>query len=339
MWPNFKWSQPQERCRPTFSPSFASWHVPNFHSFKDLLISIYRHRMDLEYGQQVWDHIMNDPAYDSLDGELDYADPRALFEHLGGPPPSFPTPQEVRSKARVLSEKVLDNWKLLSNITERYEATIQKRWIKKTKEQRKKILIGAWPKMSLSHRPDFAAFKTKPAGQTGDSRREAYMWPYINLEDLLKSKVLFLLLLNSRGRNKPNAFAQADFDACRFGRVTSALVPAFLNEHVMIFTGRDTPETYGELIAWSDHPKPSIGSHHIAEPFLEKDFLSSRFRSACIYFLLIAAKPSSMTFRKRHWQIQPFQLHRNLPPYQAMKLAWLRLLQLLRKLHIVCQQT
>ena len=221
--------------------------------------------MDLGYGRQVLDHIMNDPAYDSPDDELDDApptDPRAFFERLGvgGPgglpmPSSFSTPQEVRSKARVLSEKVLGNWKLLSNIIERHEATIQKRWIKKTKEQRKKILLGAWPKMSLSHRPDFAAFKTKPAGQTGDSRRGAYMWPYINLEDLLKSKVLFLLLLNSRGRNKPDAFAQADLNACRFGLITSALVPVFLNEHVMMFTGRDTPETYGELIGWSDHPE------------------------------------------------------------------------------------
>lgn len=217
--------------------------------------------MDLGYGRQVLDHIMNDPAYDSPDDELDDApltDPKAFFERLGvggpgGPP--MPSSQEVRSKARVLSEKVLGNWKLLSDITERYEATIQKRWIKKTKEQRKKILTGAWPKMSLSHRPDFAAFKTKPAGQIGDSRREAYMWPYINLEDLLKSKVLFLLLLNSRGRNKPDAFAQADLNACRFGRITSALVPAFLNEHVMMFTGRDTPETYGELVAWTDHPE------------------------------------------------------------------------------------
>lgn len=34
-----------------------------------------------------------------------------------------------------------------------------------------------------------------------------------------------------------------------------ALVPAFLNEHVMMFTGRDIPETYGELVAWSDHPE------------------------------------------------------------------------------------
>jgi hypothetical protein len=221
--------------------------------------------MDLEYGRRVWDHIMHDPAYDDSDDELDEAlqssDPRALFEQLGlgkpggiPLPSSFPTPQEVRSKARALSEKVLINWKLLNNVIERHEATIQKRWMKKTKEKRKKILLTAWPEMSPSHRPDFAAFKTKPAGQAEDSRREMYMRPYINLEDLLKSKLL-LLLLNSRGRNKPDAFAKADIDACRFGHVTGALVPAFLNEHVMMFTGRYTPDTYGELIAWDDHPE------------------------------------------------------------------------------------
>jgi hypothetical protein len=42
------------------------------------------------------------------------------------------------------------------------------------------------------------------------------MWPYINLEDLTKGK-LFLLMLNSRGRNQPYHFAQADFEACHFG--------------------------------------------------------------------------------------------------------------------------
>ena len=220
--------------------------------------------MDLEYGQRVWDHIMNDPQYDSSDNEVDEAlqsgDPRAIFDQLGlgrpggiPLPSSFPTPEEVRSKARALSEKVLDNWGFLNNIIERHEVTIQRRWMKKTREQRKKVLLATWPSMALSHRPDFDAFKRTPAGQTGDSRREAYMWPYINLEDLLKSKLL-LLLLNSRGRNKPDAFAKADIDACRFGHVTRVLVPAFLNEFVMMFTGRHTPETYGELIAWDDHP-------------------------------------------------------------------------------------
>ncbi|OCL06401.1 hypothetical protein AOQ84DRAFT_411066 [Glonium stellatum] len=142
----------------------------------------------------------------------------------------------------------------MNSIIERYEATIQKRWIKKTKEQRK-ILLAAWPQMSTSHRPDFAAFKTKTAGQTGNSRRDAYIWPCVNLEDFLKSKQLFLLFLNSRGRNKPDAFAHADLRACRFGLTSCALVPAFLNEHVMMFTRRHTPETYGELIAWDDHPE------------------------------------------------------------------------------------
>jgi len=40
------------------------------------------------------------------------------------------------------------------------------------------------------------------------------MWPAINVEDLVKGKAL-LLLLNSRGRNTPQMFAHADFDAMR----------------------------------------------------------------------------------------------------------------------------
>jgi hypothetical protein len=38
------------------------------------------------------------------------------------------------------------------------------------------------------------------------------------------------------------------------GTTTQALVPPFLNGYVMMFNGRSTPESYGQLLAWGDHP-------------------------------------------------------------------------------------
>lgn len=177
-----------------------------------------------------------------------------MISAMGLPQPSgFPTPEEVRAEAQQGATQIFDTWRILNKIVERHESTIRKRWLKKTKDQRKRILLASWPHMPETHRPDFQFFIKGIATTNSPLVRDAFMWPYINQEDLLKPKI-FLLLLNSRSRNKPAAFSRADNQETHFGHVTTALVPIFLNEHVMMFTGRDTPETYGELIAWDDHP-------------------------------------------------------------------------------------
>lgn len=141
----------------------------------------------------------------------------------------------------------------MNGILDRHEPTIHKPWAKKTKNQRVQTLLGAWPKMSPFHRPDFAAFKRETPAQrdAGTKFRDAYMWPYINLEDLSKPKTL-LLFLQARARKTFDVFAFADADAAHMGYVTKAIVPPFLNEHAMMLTNRKTPSTYGELVSWDD---------------------------------------------------------------------------------------
>ncbi|EKG20875.1 hypothetical protein MPH_01739 [Macrophomina phaseolina MS6] len=170
-------------------------------------------------------------------------------------PTSLPSPDEVRKQARNRSAQIFKDWSFLRAAIDRHEATIQKRWLKKTKEQRRRILLTAWPNMPATHRPDFEAF-TREADQiptAGSKFKDAYMWPYINQEDLLKPRTL-LLFLNARARNPPDAFAMADHGAAHLGYTTKALVAPFLNEHTMMFTARRSPETYGELLNWDDHP-------------------------------------------------------------------------------------
>ncbi|KAF2871079.1 hypothetical protein BDV95DRAFT_594981 [Massariosphaeria phaeospora] len=95
------------------------------------------------------------------------------------------------------------------------------RWTKKTKEQRKKNLLEAWPAMSPIHRPDFHAFHRDSARQGRNSTgfREAYLWPYINQQNLSSGRTL-LLLLNAQGRNPPIAFLYADLESALVGHRT-----------------------------------------------------------------------------------------------------------------------
>ena len=97
--------------------------------------------MDLESGQQVYNDIRNNPAYNLTDGGVDssiYSDPKAMFELLGaGRPGGLPMPTMldatvVRSRSRTMSSEIFRSWKLLNAMIQRHEATIQKRWLKRT---------------------------------------------------------------------------------------------------------------------------------------------------------------------------------------------------------------
>ncbi|KAL9618972.1 MAG: hypothetical protein Q9160_006366 [Pyrenula sp. 1 TL-2023] len=161
----------------------------------------------------------------------------SFFEAMGQsgfPMPSFPDPNEIRQKSKQLSMEIFDNCFLLHAILDRHEATIQKRWRKKTTDQPRKFLLAAWPNMSKGHRPDFEAFmKESPQQRAKDtSFKEAFI----------------------RGHNLPDAFAFADADAAHVGHVTQAIKPAFLNSYTMVFAERKTPQSYGKLIAWDDDP-------------------------------------------------------------------------------------
>lgn len=101
--------------------------------------------------------------------------------------------------------------------------------------------------MPLTHRPDFVAFR-----RSDNSDRSAYIWPYINQEELLKPQAL-PLLLNARGRHHPSVFAAADGEAMHLGKITFAVMPAFLNCYAMLLNGQLRQEDYGKVLNWDDH--------------------------------------------------------------------------------------
>ncbi|KAF2469970.1 uncharacterized protein BDR25DRAFT_325730 [Lindgomyces ingoldianus] len=170
-------------------------------------------------------------------------------------PPSFPLLEEVRQKARSFSEKLLKDWQTLNAIIERHKEVIRKRWISKSKGKREQILLDAWPNMSTKHRPDVESYlQGNPARHSMTTKfQEAYMWPYVNLEDLTKPNLLSVFL-NSRGRKYPHEFVHSDLElAALVLRLVGS--PAFLNEYTMLFLGRTTAQTYGELMSWDEDDK------------------------------------------------------------------------------------
>ncbi|KAK3387773.1 hypothetical protein B0H63DRAFT_559227 [Podospora didyma] len=149
----------------------------------------------------------------------------------------------------------------LQNILSRHEATIQKRWPKKTKQQRINILLKAWgPNMPPTHRSDFEALRRESVEEreAGSKFRHCFLWPFINQEDLSKPKAL-PLLLNARGRNRPSLFATADAYNNQFAFVMKAAVPIFLHRYTMFLNvvAPDNADEYGKLVSWDDDPDAS----------------------------------------------------------------------------------
>ncbi|KAF9578058.1 hypothetical protein BGW38_006363, partial [Lunasporangiospora selenospora] len=181
-----------------------------------------------------------------------YSDPRELLKAFPNfPQPSgFPTASEVRKEARERVKNIFEDWNLLNHIIQRNEATIQKRWLKKSRDQRRNTLLHAWPNMPKMHRPEMdALFKEGSAPTTNPG---VYLWPNINQEDLLKPKIM-LIFLNARARQYPSVFAAADHESFRISKTSGKVMPSYLNEYTMMFTGHNTVETYGRLYSWDEH--------------------------------------------------------------------------------------
>src|SRR5436305_3643001 len=83
-------------------------------------------------------------------------DPASFFAHMNLPQPaSFPTFETIARESHDRSTKLFSDWTTLKTILERHEELLRKRWIKsKTQEQRRKLLLEAWPNLLTRHRPE-----------------------------------------------------------------------------------------------------------------------------------------------------------------------------------------
>lgn len=152
--------------------------------------------------------------------------------------------EHVQTLAKRRAESIFNNFLRLRAILGKHESLLQKRWCKKSPEQRRKILLSAWPDMASNHRPDLRALwqETSPNNQNTSRPRDAFMFPYISIEDLAKSKPL-LLLLGSRSRHIPATFVNSDWNTTELGQRCEVVYPTVLLGWIMLLQ----PNAYGSL--------------------------------------------------------------------------------------------
>lgn len=155
----------------------------------------------------------------------------------------------IRDSIKQTTQRIFDNQAGLQAIVERHEETIQKRWIKKSKPKRREIILGVWPGMATDHRPDLVLLKRHEPGHIFEGKeRDAFLWPWINQQDLCKNEPL-LLLLNARARSPPHAFAHKDLQPSTFGLLQGVIPKGRpLEGYIMDFRNKTSPDAYGELV-------------------------------------------------------------------------------------------
>ncbi|THY37969.1 hypothetical protein D6C99_09346 [Aureobasidium pullulans] len=165
------------------------------------------------------------------------------------PTPTISDLEDLRSQSQALSISIFRHWILLNKILKRFEGQIQKRWIKRNNSQRLSVLLQAWPHMSATHRPEFATLRK--IGVNNNKRRpnqakekEAYLWPYVNQEDLVQTHNL-LIFLNSRGRHHPDKFVFGDQQQANTNKPSGM---SDVDKYKMCLHGQRSPKTYGSLV-------------------------------------------------------------------------------------------
>ena len=70
--------------------------------------------------------------------------------------PTFIPFAEFQRQTKEYSRQIFAHWNRLHDILDHHEDQLRKRWIKKSREQRTRILTNTWPNMPATHRPDFS---------------------------------------------------------------------------------------------------------------------------------------------------------------------------------------
>lgn len=163
---------------------------------------------------------------------------------------------ETQRQANALSVSIFDKHTALKQILCRHESLIRQRWHKKNRSQRLSILLIASPGQAIPacHRPELLAYYVQDISLAGMQKehKRTFTCPQINQEDLFKANNL-PLLLNSRGRHHPSAFAAADGDTMRFGQLVLVICPVRSNGATMVLNGVTDNGEYGQLVKWDEN--------------------------------------------------------------------------------------
>ncbi|KAI4138141.1 MAG: hypothetical protein L6R39_006941 [Caloplaca ligustica] len=172
------------------------------------------------------------------------------------------TIEEAYASSRTTLDALFEAWTQLRSITARHQTTLNKRWLKKTTNQRTEVLIKAWPNMPPMHRPDIVVLRQEQGGKVKAKfpRDSALRFPHINIDDLSQPKPL-LLMIESRSQDFPSVFTNADRDSIRVGIRSKMLVPKYMRGYAMYLNGEHARETYGRLVSWEENRQAVLHCH------------------------------------------------------------------------------
>jgi hypothetical protein len=176
--------------------------------------------------------------------------------------------KQISTHATSFSRSILSDWTQLNAILKRFEATIRKRWLKKSAKQRRELLLKVRPTIPHVHRPDFEGFRNQSNSRVSRAitcSADAHLTPYINLEDLQQGNNI-LLFLHSRGRNTPILFASTDAGKAHLGYGWNE-EPDLGGIAMLLSVGvkAQTPRQYGALVPVSKLPS-RLGVIHSFDP-------------------------------------------------------------------------
>ncbi|KAI1657630.1 hypothetical protein F4813DRAFT_396151 [Daldinia decipiens] len=161
--------------------------------------------------------------------------------------------EELSLKARVLSKGIFDGQTELRNLLDAHWIAVSRRWNKYQLPGRERVLRSAWPNMipaRLSKDPVSGSVLVTES----DILREAYMWPYINLEDLVSGDRL-LLFMESRSRKHPSVFVHSDLLDSKSAVERGVVDINYLDNNLMRLDaggdGKNTRSEYGRLETFS----------------------------------------------------------------------------------------
>ncbi|KAI0853366.1 hypothetical protein F5Y00DRAFT_257391 [Daldinia vernicosa] len=169
---------------------------------------------------------------------------------------------ELAREAWALSKSIFDCREELRNLLDVRWIAISRRWNKYKLSSRKRVLRGAWPDMIPARLSKDPLSGSVPVTDV-KGLREAYMWPYINLEDLLPGDRL-LLFMESRGREHPSVFVHSDLLSSKSAVESGIVKINFLDNHFMRLDAgdhdddKDTYDEYGRLEPFSRRSRAEI---------------------------------------------------------------------------------
>ncbi|KAI4200738.1 MAG: hypothetical protein LQ350_003755 [Teloschistes chrysophthalmus] len=158
--------------------------------------------------------------------------------------------KDTRDRVKAIVGSIFTHHERLNFLLDNYGDMICTRWQRKAPAAREKVITAAWPRtLPQSHRPDVHALLRYSLKQSLHPEQDHFLFPHLNIDDLTKLRPL-MVMMHSRARHSPEAFAVLDSESMWLGRVSAILIPGILGQQTMFLKGETTANTYGRIVQW-----------------------------------------------------------------------------------------